>query len=105
MTVKIIDEKTRARIAEFMPDAVMTAISSYHRFMKNAIPGEAKEFAAHHGACKVAIAHIELLIKLARIADLPDAGAEDHNRQIVLAGMIQEAREQVEKFYRDEGEV
>ncbi|PJB71697.1 MAG: hypothetical protein CO093_04615, partial [Alphaproteobacteria bacterium CG_4_9_14_3_um_filter_47_13] len=53
------------------------------------------QFAANHTAAKAAISHIELLLKLAQWADLPDARAEDHNRQIALSAMIQEAQEEL----------
>lgn len=93
-----IEEKGRIQIAAFLPDAIARALTSYHRFSKQDAPSEAKEFSAHHSACKVAIAHIELLIKLAKWADLPDAKAEDGNRQIILAAMMQEAQEELEAY-------
>jgi hypothetical protein len=52
----------------------------------------------------VAISHIELLIKLARWADLPDEGAEDHNQQIILAEMMASAEEELQR-HKDKGEV
>lgn len=102
MTQKI-EEQTRQQIAAFLPDAIALALTSYHRFSRQE-PGEgAKEFSAHHSACKVAIAHIELLIKLARWADLPDTHAGTHNQQILLAAMMQEAQEELDA-YRKSGE-
>ncbi len=89
---------TRRRIAAFLPDAIARALTSYHTFAQQPVPEDAKDFTAHHNACKVAIAHIELLIKLARWADLPDAQAADHNRQIVLAAMMQEAEAEVDAY-------
>jgi hypothetical protein len=97
MTQKI-EEQTRTRIAAFLPDAIAQALTSYHHFSKNRAGSEAKEFAAHHSACKVAIAHIELLIKLARWAELPDARAENGNQQILLAAMMQEAEEELADY-------
>ena len=91
MTDKIEDD-TRKRIATFLPDSIAQALT----------PEEAKEFSAHHSACKVAIAHIELLIKLARWADLPDAKAENGNQQILLAAMMQEAEEELEAYKNKE---
>lgn len=101
MTDKIEDD-TRKRIATFLPDAIAQALTSYHRFSQQDAPEEAKEFSAHHSACKVAIAHIELLIKLARWADLPDAKAENGNQQILLAAMMQEAEEELEAYKNKE---
>jgi hypothetical protein len=90
-----IEAGTRRQIAAFLPDAIALALNSYHRFSQNPPEEGQKEFAAHHTACKVAISHIDLLIKLAKWADLPDAKAADHNRQIVLKAMMQEAQEEL----------
>ncbi len=100
MNDKKITEDIQRKIARFLPDALARALDSYRIFSQNK-PKEdanAKDFAAHHNACKVAIAHIELLIKLAQWADLPDSNAENHNRQIVLAGLLKEAEEEVEAY-------
>ena len=99
MTKKIEDD-VRMRIARFLPDAIARALTSYHSFSQAEVSNEAKEFSAHHSACKVAIAHIELLIKLARWADLPDAEAENHNEQILLAAVMQEAEDEL-RAYRE----
>ena len=61
-----------------------------------------KKFAEHHSACKVAIAHIELLIKLARWADLPDVAAEDQNGQVILAAMMQQAEDELNRYKAQE---
>ncbi len=60
-----IHADTRQQIIQFLPDALKTALDSYHRFSAGEIPEDSKGFSAHHNACKVAIAHIELLLKLA----------------------------------------
>ena len=98
MTEKIEDD-TKKRIAAFLPDAIGRALTSYHEFMQTPeSKNNAKTFKDYHSACKVAIAHIELLIKLARWADLPDAKADDHNNQIILATMMQEAEEELAAY-------
>lgn len=62
--------KTKEQIAVFLPQAIEMALSSYENFYKSGQMFEnAKEFTAHHSACKAAIVHIEQLIKLARWAD------------------------------------
>ena len=90
------------RISTFLPDAIAQALKSYHRFAKQDAPPDAREFSAHHSACKVAIAHIELLIKLARWADLPDEKAGDANQQVMLAAMMQQAESEVQAYRRRE---
>lgn len=97
MTDKI-EYAGREQIATFLPDAIAKALTSYHRFADSSIPDDPKGFSAHHGACKVAIAHIELLLKLARWADLPDANAADQNTQIVLSAMMAEATEKLAEY-------
>jgi hypothetical protein len=103
MTEKI-EEHTRRQIAEFLPDAIARTLKSYRGFSEQKPAEEARDFYAHHNACKVAISHIELLIKLARWADLPDEGAEDHNQQIILAEMMASAEEELQR-HKDKGEV
>ena len=95
-----IEAMSREQIARFLPDALDKAIVSYQGFMAEAAGTDPKAFAAHHGACKAAIAHIELLLKFARWADLPDAQAANHGNQIVLAAIMQEAEEELLR-YRD----
>ena len=97
-----IEDTSRAQIASFLPDAIAKALTSYHKFMDAPHESEAKAFSAHHGACKAAIAHIELLLKLARWADLPDARTGSSNEQIMLAAMVQEAEEEL-RNYREIG--
>lgn len=92
-----IEQETRAQIAGFLPRAIATALASYDLFLGRDVPENAKEFKAHHDACKVAIAHIELLIKLAQWADLPDAESEDEGHKNALAAMIAAAQAEVEK--------
>lgn len=86
----------RSRIAEFLPRALEKAIASYENFMEkeNDTTKEPKgpNFKIHHDACKVALAHIELLVKLARWADLPDPELEDENHQRALRSLIEQAR-------------
>lgn len=102
MTQKI-EGDTRARIAAFLPDAIAKALTSYQLFLEEGAHTDAKEFKAHHDACKVAIAHVELLIKLAQWADLPDPTAEDINQQKILKAVMCPAIEELEDYNRKEG--
>lgn len=95
-----IEVRTRRSIAEFLPTAIQTALVSYRRFSEEEATApediNARDFKAHHDACKVAIAHIELLIKLARWADLPDPEVEDSNHQALLQSLIETAEEELD---------
>lgn len=89
-----IEARSRAQIAAFLPDAIAKALTSYRRFIEaGQTETEAKLFAAHHAAGKAAVAHIELLLKLARWADLPD-GAQS-NDAAILEAMMREAEEEL----------
>jgi len=65
-----LEEKTRVKIAKYLPDAIECALVSYRQFYDQSTFENAKDFAAHHAACKAAIAHVELLLKLARWAEI-----------------------------------
>lgn len=88
--------QSREDIARFLPDALQKAFESYHQFMEQDVPEDAKGFGAHHTAAKVAIAHIELLMKLASLANLTDA--DDHPE---LQNAIAQAQEEYNKITED----
>lgn len=93
---------SKQQIAEFLPRALQTALESYHAFMTATdIPEDAKGFSAHHSAARAAIAHIELLIKLARWADLADETAEGQDQSTGLARIIARASAEIEAHGRN----
>lgn len=59
----------RGELAAVLPPLITAAADSYRGFAAAAAPDDAKGFAAHHAACKAALAHMELLIKLAQWAE------------------------------------
>lgn len=64
----------KLRINEFLPTALKYAMHSYIQFSKTTKePEGTKDFTSFHTSCKVAIAHIELLLKLAKWADAVEA--------------------------------
>jgi hypothetical protein len=97
-----IRHMTREQIAEFLPAAIRKAAASYHEFAGRAIPAgaddkaAAKSFAEHHAACKAAITHIELLLKLARSAGMED-GADGEE----AAALMRAAQEDLADFSGD----
>ena len=103
-----LESGMRERIAKFLPHALETAILSYHEFAEEQATApdteetlkkddKAKTFKAHHDACKVALAHIQLLIDLAKWADLPDPEIEDEVSRNLLAGLIQSAEKELDR--------
>ncbi|PCI00622.1 MAG: hypothetical protein COB76_03150 [Alphaproteobacteria bacterium] len=75
-----IEALSRTQMAQALPDAIETAIQSYRDFMRQDNSETPKMFGDHHNACKAAIAHIELLLKLARWIDLDDQNNQQKNR-------------------------
>ncbi len=91
-------QETKQQIASFLPQAIEKSLCSYHLFMEQDVPDDAKGFSAHHSAAKVAIAHIELLLKLAHWAKLPDENTSDARNSGELAAMIVQARAELHAY-------
>ncbi|MFN3700115.1 MAG: hypothetical protein ACK4VI_01175 [Alphaproteobacteria bacterium] len=91
-----LQEQSRVQIAEFLPGAIARALTSYFAFSK-ASPDEqeCKDFAARHNAAKAAISHIELLVKLAKWADLPDPALENADENDRLSRLIESATKEI----------
>ncbi|NBX65896.1 MAG: hypothetical protein EBQ96_02760 [Proteobacteria bacterium] len=87
----------RAKIAASLPDAIDFAMQSYRKFYEREKYEDAKDFSAHHSACKTAIAHIELLLKLAAWAKLPDDDT-DHG----LAALLSDAEAELKRYNAEE---
>lgn len=93
-----IENQSRVQIAEFLPDAIARALTSYRTYMEMKSDDTLAAFKEKHMACKTAIAHIELLLKLARWADLPDGEAINRNDQMVLAAVLAEAEGELAEY-------
>lgn len=52
-----------------LPGRVKAAVAAYTTFAARPPPDDAKGFAAHHAACKAALAHAEMLVRLLRWAE------------------------------------
>jgi len=67
-----IESTAKKQVLEFLPRAIEKTLESYHGFMAEPKDSEAaKNFKDHQMACKVALAHIDLLLKLASWAEMP----------------------------------
>ena len=95
-----IRQQLLAQIAAVLPNAMQVALVSYQRFTatENEAP-DAKTFKDHHVACKPAIAHVELLLKLADFLEAQEASgtAETLNYEAMHA-MVQKAQAAVDEF-------
>ncbi|MBI1326037.1 MAG: hypothetical protein GC136_00170 [Alphaproteobacteria bacterium] len=85
MPSKLLDDQTKEKVLAFLPEALGKALHSYKEFMGAEIPDDAKGFSAHHTACKVAIAHIELLLKLGRMSGSDEITDEEIKKEIAEA--------------------
>jgi len=90
MTEIKLEEETRKQVAEFLPRAVKKAIESYDAFIHQADSHETAKFSSHHTACKAALAHVHLLLKLSDIVDIPIE--QTGLSKDVLAKMIERSR-------------
>jgi|TARA_R110002126_G_scaffold13118_1_gene55964 hypothetical protein len=94
-----LEEKSREKIAKFLLDALKHSMESYHHFIiSDDAPDDAKSFSAHHSACKIAIAHIELLLKLAKWADINTNQEKEMPNDALLAAMIAKAQNELDHY-------
>ncbi|PZQ48718.1 MAG: hypothetical protein DI551_01140 [Micavibrio aeruginosavorus] len=108
MTIEI-DEATCSQVAKFLPKAIEKAFNSYYDFIEagwqekeeeapapeqksstsKIKAGRGKQFADHHAACKAALAHIELLLKLGSMTQLETRA--DYTHLALLKHAVAEA--------------
>lgn len=103
-----IEHSTREQIAEFLPEAIRLAVSSYRQFMKTEEEIDDKgnissrNFSDHHKQAKIAISHIELLIKLAKWADLPDKSVVGDVEAAYLQGLMMKAEAEIDAYEEED---
>lgn len=78
--------------------AVDRALDSYTRFSAQPVPDDAKSFAAHHAACKAAVAHIDYLLRLNRWIEKGESNEAD-----TLSTLLGEAEDEVRRYTEEEG--
>lgn len=62
-------------VLQVLAAALTRTVQSYDEFCSRLVPESAKEFIAHHNACKAALAHLSSLIRLIRLQDkIPEKG-------------------------------
>jgi hypothetical protein len=94
-----IEEDVREQIAQVLPDALRVALNSYQEIITHPLDNHEGNYIKKHGELqdsgRKTLAHIQLMIKIAAFLNLPDARAPDHNNQILLATLLQEANDEV----------
>ena len=74
----------------FLPDAIKRVVESYMSFSHQSMPVDAKEFAAHHGACKAALMHLDALFKIIKTNPFL---TDDQDHQIAdISALIEQAK-------------
>ena len=105
---KDIEQEAKAQIADFLPHAIGTALKEYQDFIRG-VPEieDSKKFGAQYTACKTAIAHIDLLLKLAKWAELPDPLTDTTAREIWTSELMGLAQKDIARARSkaEEGEV
>lgn len=82
--------RLRGLVSAEIDRAIERVVSSYQAFAASApIAADAKDFAAHHAACKAALAHLDLLLKIAKITEVPAREAQGEDERLAL---VAEAR-------------
>jgi hypothetical protein len=80
----------RAQLIDLLPRAMACAIASYREFSAQTAPEDAKQFIAHHNACRAALAHVDYLSKLAKFVQTAHPHPDDDQD---LQPLIHKARE------------
>ena len=65
MSTQPIEERRRA-IARLLPEAMDRALGSYRAFTNQVVSNDSKAFKDHHMAGRMALSHLEALLRLAR---------------------------------------
>jgi len=67
----------------WLPERIEMATANYRRFTAAAPPEDTKAFAAHEAACRASLAHIHLLMRLARWGESSsDPSSADRERNL-----------------------
>lgn len=62
-------------LAEILPRVIRQSIIKYYRFIRDPMNEESTEkFQKHQAACKAAVAHLELLLKLSKTLEASESG-------------------------------
>lgn len=74
-------------------DAVFRRVLDDYQSFSFAAPVDgAKDFSAHHTACKAALAHLTALVRLQRLLQKDSSGTSASNKQNELDLLLQQAR-------------
>ncbi len=86
-------EALRKDLAGRLAPFIHKAFTDYGAFAAIAMPETAKDFATHQAACRAALAHIDLLLKLARWTETGDGDTPSPHGATDIEGLIAKARD------------
>ena len=73
------EEYARSEITAILKETTEKAIASYYCYARKDFQNDmAKDFTEYHKSCKIAAAHLDLLIRLARWADKSETAKEEN---------------------------
>ena len=85
-------------LSESLRSALMQAVRSYEVFKQADIPQDAKGFTAYHNACKSALTHIALLMKLIQGSSADTPSAEPDWLAVARSALSEETEETRDLF-------
>lgn len=85
-------ETIKLALAEELPRAIERALESYADFSARSFPLDAKEYDAHHKACKAALAHLDALTKMVKWLEENDTSPETLDTIAPMQSMLTQAR-------------
>jgi hypothetical protein len=91
-------DQLRQTLAAALPQRVEQTLAGYEAFTSGPPPADAKGFAAWHAAAKAALAHVDLLVKLARWA----SSAEEEDDKDGVDGLLRQARAALDALDEEE---
>ena len=82
----------RQELQETLPGLIEVATHSYQTFVATPPPDDARGFTAYQAACRSALTHLQLLIKLSGWAETGITDGENLTGDDELRGLISDAR-------------
>jgi hypothetical protein len=98
-----IKETNLSYVKIFLPSALEKALRSYEELTDVKDSDKLKEFTEYHMAAKVAISHIELLLKVIKLSDVTSTentkGAKDKSTELEkISAMITQAETELNTY-------
>lgn len=90
----------RRQLRGSLPGLMEKALTGYRLFAAEVQPKDPKGFAAHHAACRAALAHMELLVRLARWAEADENSKAEADED--MTKLIAEARMAISEMADEE---